>query len=331
MTAAPASAQQDQRDKIDRYAAALLAIEQAAVRAAIGHLVATLAMLRRQANAAAILQPAALEQRARQLAEQLEAQTRPILRSPALTATIERQAQAAIDLAVRTLAAQPPPQRLTPEPEAGAAMDAALATAQDRIGSAVKLLTRADDPQDLITALHAANGAAAAVATGAEYAVNQAANSGPRRVAVALGQKLVWVAERDACVVCAALSGDVIDPNEGEGFDEDATFDSRPPPPVWPPGMPLMQPPRHPHCRCVAQVWEGSLVPGFYAWPSRLKHEALRSVARGWSLPSESNAARLRAAHRILGSGAAAQLPKSVRAEAVRAVATGAFASRQVP
>ena len=60
--------------------------------------------------------------------------------------------------------------------------------------------------------------------------------------------RLVWIAERDACLTCLALAGHVSDPNSGIGFDEDASFSPHGAPPVWPPGMPLLAPPRHPNC-----------------------------------------------------------------------------------
>jgi hypothetical protein len=44
-------------------------------------------------------------------------------------------------------------------------------------------------------------------------------------------QKL-WIAERDACVHCLALSGDVVE--KGEGFDGGKSFDPRGAPPVPP-------------------------------------------------------------------------------------------------
>ncbi len=327
---------QDQRERTDQYAQQLLLIEQAAVRAVTVRLVYTLAMLRRQAAGRMLLaqSAAAKDEAASTLARELKAQTAPLLEVDAWKLAIEAEAQRAIDLA--TVFTLGPANRfvsvLTPEQEVQRAMRSAEATARDRVDRAVKLLERADTPVQVQAALHVAQSATGTLATGAEYAVNSAANSAPRRIAVALGQRLVWVAEPDACVVCLALSGEVIDPNIGESFNEEATFGAPgSAPTVWPPGMPLIGPPRHPHCRCVIQVWNGSVGPAYLAWPLRLKHEALRSIAKGWSLPTESHAARLRAAERILRNGSAGQLPKSVRAEAERAVGRGRFRTRTVP
>ncbi|MGH3436847.1 MAG: hypothetical protein ACRDRN_10325 [Sciscionella sp.] len=328
----------DQRERTDRYAQQLLAIEQAAVAAASLPLIATLAMLRRQATGALLLARTAADERraAVRLAGELEAYVEPLLTPGRLLQAVVPSTQRAVDLAeVFTLGPANPFVPVAARPVVDRQVRAAVVSAERnaliqirRAGSALRL---AASPMDVFSALHLADLAVGSVATGAEFAVNTAANTVPVRLATRLGQKLVWVAERDACVVCLALSGDVIDPNQGEAFDEFATFDTRPPPPVWPPGMPLLRPPRHPHCRCMVQVWNGALVGGFYSWPTRLKHEALRSVLKGWSLPSESNAARLRAVQRILRDGQAGEMPKSVQAEGERALARRKFRSRSVP
>lgn len=329
---------QQRQDATDRYAQALLAIEQAAVRVCVVRLIYTLAALRREARGRVLAArtAAAVQDAAQTLARQLEEQTLGLVDADALVAAIGAQAQRAIDLAsIYTVGEGNPFVPVTApevEQEVDRVMRSAAASAQDKLAGAVYALGQADTFQQVQAALKVAEGAVASVGTGAEFAVNGAANSAARTIAIARGQQLVWVAERDACVVCLALSGDVVDPFEGESFDEFATFGTTMPPSVWPPGMPLASPPRHPHCRCIVQVWDGSVVPGFLSWPERLKHEALRSVARGWSLPSESNAARLRAAEQILRDGRASQLPKSVQAYAERAVGRGKFdEGRHVP
>lgn len=330
---------QDRRERTDRYAQQLLAIEQAAVAAASVRLIATLAMLRRQATGSGLLAATRQDEQrvARRLADELEAYVEPLLTPGQLLQSVTAPLERAVDLAeVFTLgAANPfvpvPPRPPKVDPTVRAAVVSAERSALLQIRRAGSALRLATSPMDVQTALRTADLAVQSVATGAEFAINTAANAVPVRLATRLGQKLVWVAERDGCVVCLALSGDVIDPNEGEAFDEFATFDTRPAPPVWPPGMPLLRPPRHPHCRCMVQVWDGALVGGFYSWPTRLKHEALRSVLKGWSLPSESNAARLRAAERILRDGRAGEMPKSVRAEGEHAIAARKFRSRAVP
>lgn len=201
--------------------------------------------------------------------------------------------------------------------------------AVDRLGRATTMLERAQTGQDLQAAVSEADRSIAMVNTGSTYLTNHVANDAGRQVAVRLGEKLLWIAERDACVVCLALAGHIADPNEGVGFDEFATYGPYEPPSVWPFGMPLMRPPRHPHCRCQVCVWLGT-APGAPSLPERLRHEAARSILKGWSLPSESNRVRLKAAGSLLASGGRG-LPKSVQEEAARAVASGSFKSRTIP
>lgn len=161
-------------------------------------------------------------------------------------------------------------------------------------------------------------------ATGAEriahWTINYAANQGARDTAAKLGFQRVWVAERNACVVCLALSGAVSVDGQFEG---DATFGSKPMP-GWPPGMPLVQPPRHPWCRCRAEIWRGS-VPGYTGpdLPAALRREAERSILTGWRMDSESETVRIAAARRLLAHSTA--LPKSVQQRARVAVARHAF------
>lgn len=138
------------------------------------------------------------------------------------------------------------------------------------------------------------------------------------------GLRVVWVAERDACLVCLALSGHVSDPNAGVGFDEDATFGPHRPTPVWPPGMPLMAPPRHPSCRCRLRIITADNV----LVPEALRREAERSVARGWS-GYDSRRARLKAADHLISR--ANRLPRSVQERAAKDVARGHFSDRHKP
>lgn len=317
---------QDQQSKQQQFAALLLRIERAAVLAAINSYLMQIAALQRQARA--LLLTRAAEDAARAIARDLESVAPHMIDERALLAAADTYAAQAVDLGIRWAGGTTP---LEPDPLAQRAMQAAVASAEDRVRVAVKLLAQADSPVKVQSALKVASNASRNLATGAEYAVNFSSNSAIRRTAALAGAHLLWVAERDACVVCLALSGHTVDPSTGEAFDETATFDpTHHAPEVWPPGMPLIQPPRHPHCRCILQVWYGSAVTGVPDLPDVLQREALRSVARGWSLPSESNAARSRAAEHILRTGLADRLPKSVRAEAERGAA-GRFSSRTHP
>lgn len=180
---------------------------------------------------------------------------------------------------------------------------------------------------DVVTLYGKANQAATSVDRSAATAVSTAMNDAVGQVARAHGARVLWVAEPNACVVCLKLSGHLADPATGQWFDEDATF-GRPgsAPDVWPPGQPLMRPPRHPHCRCVTQTWWGDVRGDVYDLPAALRREARRSVLLGRALPTESHAVRIDAADRLLRLGSG--LPRTVEDRARRAVQTGRFSHR---
>lgn len=181
---------------------------------------------------------------------------------------------------------------------------------------------------DVVTLYGKASQAASSVDRSAATAVSTAMNDAVGQVARAHGARVLWVAEPNACVVCLRLSGHLADPATGQWFDEEATF-GRPgsAPAVWPPGQPLMRPPRHPHCRCVTQVWWGD-VRGTRVvdLPAALQREARRSILLGRALPTESNNVRIDAADRLLRIGSG--LPRTVEARSRRAVQTGRFINR---
>lgn len=104
----------------------------------------------------------------------------------------------------------------------------------------------------------------------AQYATHRAANEATAEAARQVDAPLTFVPERDSCLECngyAGLTG------------EEAL---------------AVMPPVHPWCRCELQEYEDPSV------PVALKREAVRSVLRGFSLPSESEAERLRAAADLL-------------------------------
>jgi len=117
--------------------------------------------------------------------------------------------------------------------------------------------------------------------------------------------QVIWIAERDACVRCLAYAGMHVGPDAL--FPGGKTFG-----PAWAsitgqedfngPGLGM-----HPHCRCELRVIHKTAAP---AAAEALEREARRSVAKGWSLPSESPGVRVDAAKRLVGQGA--RLPKSV-------------------
>lgn len=126
------------------------------------------------------------------------------------------------------------------------------------------------------------------------------------------------------CVTCAAYAGHVVDVTEDfpGGLSWDPNQRGR--------TAAIATPPRHPHCRCRLAAWEDEWAePGVPSLPEVLRREAWRSIARGWSLPTESNAARVRAARELLRTGV--RLPKSVLEFAADAVRAGRFEDRIFP
>lgn len=180
----------------------------------------------------------------------------------------------------------------------------------------------------LLTSPHAARAAVAAVArietrskTAIAWDMTRAAAQAQHDEAVDRGWRLIWVGERNACVVCAALIGEHVFP--GAQFPHSATFDTKRPRPPY--NNDLRLPPRHPNCRCEVQI----VAPGQASvLGALLKREARRSIARGWRTASESEGVRLRAASRLLVRGA--RLPKTVEEAARRAVRRGRFPSSSI-
>lgn len=156
-----------------------------------------------------------------------------------------------------------------------------------------RILGRVEDLGSVLTVLAPLNRSVADMTAAAEFAVHRSANEAVVSAARQAGSKIVFVPERDACLDCIERSGET-----GESVASD-------PPPV------------HPHCRCEVQGYDDEDV------PLALRREAVRSVLRGFSLPSESEAERLRAAAAALRAGAKA--PESVKAYARRAVREGRF------
>lgn len=131
-----------------------------------------------------------------------------------------------------------------------------------------------------------------------QYAVHRGANEAVMSAAREAGAKTVVVPERDACTDCIEQGGQTDD----DGFEV---------------------PPLHPWCRCEVETYDDPDV------PLALKREAVRSVLRGFSLPSESEAERLRAAAAMLKRRP--QAPESVKAYARRAVTEGRFPRSRRP
>jgi hypothetical protein len=174
----------------------------------------------------------------------------------------------------------------------------------------------------LLAAVQKARTAVTRVRAGLGWALNASFNYGAAAVADAAGLGLLWVAEPDACVRCAAYSGHIAP--HGGGFPGGLSYD---PKQRTVGAQPVKVPPLHPHCRCRAVPWSEDWPLGVGTrFPELLRRQADRSVARGLALPSESGPARVRAARNLLNSGR--PLPPRVEARAREAVAAGRFTRR---
>lgn len=163
---------------------------------------------------------------------------------------------------------------------------------------------------------------------GVSRLVGQAMQQGAGQVADAAGAPFeVWVAERDACARCQALSGHTV--ATGAPFPGGLSLD----PAQVVKGADPVTPPLHPHCRCKLVPYDpANHPPGAVTLPEAARREALRSAVRGFSLPSESNASRIRAAEFALSRLQPGDLPKSVIAYGRSAVRQGRFPrGRDVP
>ncbi|HEV2346462.1 MAG TPA: hypothetical protein VGS97_20350 [Actinocrinis sp.] len=337
--------------------AALLLLEKQAIDAVSGPLRQLLRNIFRMLAARYVLmfggleQPAADAVQAQQLAELLVTELQAVAEydpTPQLQQFAAQAAARGLEYANRYLTAPVAPGVVQLEPVLTEAIGAVPETMAESVASTANFVEQLPITgwDDLVRAMGKANQAATSLERSTTWAVNKANSDAIRQVAVNKGASLLWVAEPDACVICLALSGHIIDPMSGDGFDEEATF-GKPgsAPDVWPPGEPLMGPPRHVSCRCHPELWfgahaapggpeENSLYnrPGVGAnvdLPAALRREAKRSIVYGWSLPSESGAVRLDAASRLLARGAG--LPRSVEERGHRAVAKGAFDNRIHP
>jgi hypothetical protein len=201
-----------------------------------------------------------------------------------------------------------PPAHLT-DPFTG--LDALLADAKTR--SVALLRSGADEQTAASPIFQAAATARARIVT----QINAASNAAAVEVGDATRSPMVWEAERDGCVFCLALAGEVVE-SAGDTFPKADLYAPTPS------SMATVDaPPLHPNCRCRLAV----LVSREYA--DALKREAQRSILRGHSLASESEAVRIRAAARLLERDPVA--PKSVKAFAAQAVKRGRFPTREVP
>lgn len=151
----------------------------------------------------------------------------------------------------------------------------------------------------------------------ARWTANEGINAGTSDVARKMDLRLVWVAERNACLHCLAHAGYVVEPGQlfpGLSFDPEAN------------NIPAVEfPPLHPNCRCQTRTTDAPAGPAPRDRSSlnpaaRLAAEARRSVVYQWTNYA-SNPAMMRAAEALLSAGAdlPASVEKRARAELRRA------------
>jgi len=205
-----------------------------------------------------------------------------------------------------------------------------LATMRTRqqgfLADADTLISVARSRGDVVKAFALASRAVTSTDQAASGLVHDAARSGIDQVALADGWSQILQGERNACLRCTSLQGAIADP-------PDFVFKPLILGPWLAPGdregVTLLV---HNHCRCrgrlvcradprVSGSGPGSLT-------NVLQREARRSIALGIALPSESQAARQRAAQSLLARRGGAGLPKSVEQRARRRIAAGQFRTR---
>ncbi|MFF4346801.1 hypothetical protein [Streptomyces sp. NPDC001530] len=147
----------------------------------------------------------------------------------------------------------------------------------------------------VVLALAAAKRAATLVRQTVAWAVHRAVNDGAAQVAQQLGARGLWVAEPDACVRCLAYAGHLTDRDGhfpgGLSMDPHSRSTLK---------AAIEGPPLHPACRCRLVPWMPDWGTGPGSLPELLRDQAWRSIAAGRGRPTESHAARRRAARALL-------------------------------
>lgn len=160
----------------------------------------------------------------------------------------------------------------------------------------------------VVLGIAAARRAATLVRQTIAWAVHRAINGGAAQAADHYGARLLWVSEPDACVICLAYAGHVSTREQrfpgGLSMDPHSRSNRV---------AALDGPPAHIRCRCRAVPWLPAWGTGPGSLPDLLREQALVSVASGRRRPSESHAARRRAAQALLTRRG---LPARVRRQA---------------
>lgn len=171
---------------------------------------------------------------------------------------------------------------------------------------------------DVLTGIGIARSVTSTVERHVATAVTDVVNDTLQMTVRMVGGMRLWIAEADACVTCSAYSGLLAD--AGTPFPGGLS---------WDPGQRtadanrIDSPPVHPRCRCRVLPWLPRWSAGQVPLPLHLQRQARSNIAHGHARPSESRAARIRAAAELLRSGV--DLPPDVRAAAQRAVRNRRF------
>lgn len=188
------------------------------------------------------------------------------------------------------------------------------------VGEQLRLAARMLSPQavsrsgwrGVVAGLGAARRAAGLVRQTVAWVVHRAINQGATQVADHYGARGLWVTEPDACVNCLAYAGRLVDRDGhfpgGLSMDPRARSTTK---------AALDGPPLHPNCRCRLVPWMPDWDTGPGSLPDLLREQALRNIATGRGRPTESQAARRRAAQALLAQrGMPARLRRQAAATA---------------
>jgi len=197
--------------------------------------------------------------------------------------------------------------------------DALEAVMRTKVAKTKILLRHATTQSEVLESLAVAQQGVNVAKAVARHSTNEASNDALTTVSHHVDDLVsVWRSERDACLHCLAYQGEI---DRGKGYPQGLTFAKEPLT-----NDRVAKPPLHPNCRCTQSLVHKDVV---VPLAKTLKREAKRSVLRGWSRPSESEAARLDAAKRLVQSGNT--LPKSVNAYARAAIKRGEFSRGRTP
>lgn len=318
----PAAARPKPRPADDTPDAETVAFEEQVLREVAGAVSGALDKLIRQilvvfAGAEAGAGGTVTEEQASAIGKALASQIRRFgwepMKRPLANAAIEahrlgvkREAERFASPAARAKASstKTPKKRVTPDPDR--ALRSILDEAQSLASQGIRTNT---DAAALASKVKAGQ---ARIEGHARYVANEGINAGVLDVARTMKLRVMWVAERNACLHCLAHAGWVVEP--GDDFPP-VSFD-----PNAKGVMPVGSCPLHPNCRC--QLRSVDLPAGkppssrsSTSPAARLAAEARRSVVYQWT-EYASSPAMARAADALLSAGAG--LPASVEQRARR-------------